>query len=167
MIAEMAEMIDATTVTPPPLLTANEVAQRLSTLRETDAGRGETWEITTQTAERSWYRREDSRYQENPSAAAVVALSQAVADMDIFALTRTVRCPLLFIGAIEPAATTSGEAPDLMQRWREGVRLTFEQLARERPNVSWRGVAGDHMLVPRQATAVADVVLNFLGQEQR
>ncbi|HEU4324576.1 MAG TPA: alpha/beta hydrolase [Roseiflexaceae bacterium] len=162
MIAQMAAALAPGAAIPAaPLLSVEELAQRLSAQREATARRGESWQVTGPTAERAWYRREDGRYEENPSEAAVAALSQAVAGIDIFALTRRARCPLLFIGAVDPAAQ-SGEGADLMQRWRAGVRLAFEQIGRERPEVAWRGLSGDHMLVPYQAAAVANALLEFL-----
>jgi pimeloyl-ACP methyl ester carboxylesterase len=166
MIAEMAEILVPVTAASPMVYAAHEVADRLATLHAQTVERAGSWELTRPTAARSWYRLESGFYQENPSSAAVAALSAAVVEIDIFALTRAVRCPLLFVGAIDPAASRNDHAaaPDLMQLWRHGVQLTIEQIGREHPNVAWRGVAGDHMLVPNQAAAVAEVVLRFTSR---
>lgn len=165
MIAQMAEVIASTTAAPPAIVSAAEVAQQLSSMRKATIQREQSWDIVGPTAERAWYRWSDGRYQENPSPLAIAALSQAVAQLDIFALTRRVRCPLLFLEAIEPQPTSRGGdgATDLMQTWREGVRLAIEQIAQDHPNVAWRGLQGDHMLVPNQAAAVADALLRFIG----
>ena len=167
MIAQMAETIAPATAPASLLLSREEVAQRLSTLRQATVQRGESWEVIGPTAERSWYRWGDGRYQENPSSLALAALSQAVLDIDIFALTRSVRCPLLFIGAIDPLApsTDTDGAIDLMQIWRSGVQLAIEQIACEQPNVAWRGVVGDHILVPHQAAVLTEVLLQFMNSD--
>jgi pimeloyl-ACP methyl ester carboxylesterase len=72
------------------------------------------------------------------------ALAAAVLGCDVFALTATVHCPLLFIAAQEPEA---GDPPDemsaLMQLWRGGSRRNLRAWRRGTPIPAGR---------PRRAT---------------
>lgn len=167
MITQMAEAVNLAAATPPILLSAAEVTQRLATVRAQTIHRGDSWAVLGPTAARSWFQRADGQYQDNPSSVAIAALSQAVLDIDIFALTRQVTCPLLFVEAIDPSTplTDSTGAVDLMQVWRGGVHLAFEQIAHEHPNVVWQGMVGDHMLVPHQAALLIEVLLHFIHED--
>jgi hypothetical protein len=136
----------------------------VDTQRTQAVQRGEDWTVLGPTVERAWFQRPDGHYEENPSPLAIAALSQAMLDIDIFALTRAVTCPLLFIEAIEPAGPVHdpSSAVDLMQAWRDGVQLAFKRIAAEHPQIAWHGIVGDHMLVPHQAAQLTNVVLHFM-----
>jgi pimeloyl-ACP methyl ester carboxylesterase len=91
------------------------------------------------------------------------ALAAAVLGCDVFALTATVHCPLLFIAAQEPEA---GDPPDemsaIMQLWRGGVAAEFARLAERQPNIGWATAPGDHLSILAATTALADHLVHFL-----
>jgi pimeloyl-ACP methyl ester carboxylesterase len=165
VIEAMASAVVPTSAGTAALLNRAAVDQRLAALRAQAEQRGQDWSIVGPGAERSFFRTPDGRYQENPSAVAQAALAAAVLDVDIFAMTRSVRCPLLFIGATGRAGigTNGDQLSEVMDIWRGGVQLEFEQITHERPNVRWSGLAGDHMLVLHAAEPLTDSVLRFTG----
>lgn len=96
------------------------------------------------------------------------ALARAVLGCDIFAVTQTVQCLLLFIAAQEPAPTS--EADDMtvtMHLWRMAVQAEFARLAARQPNIQWRGVSGDHLSILHATAPLADHLSRFMDSLPR
>ena len=102
------------------------------------------------------------------------ALAAAVLGCDVFALTATVCCPLLFIAAQEQATEeeatqeqATGDPPDemseIMQLWRGGVAAEFARLAERQPNIGWATAPGDHLSILDATETLADHLSRFLG----
>ncbi|GCE28106.1 hypothetical protein KDA_35900 [Dictyobacter alpinus] len=162
LIEAMADPARPAEDLPPTYLHQADVEAKVATVR---AQEGHDVSFAVSFTERSFFRYPDGRYQDNPSAIALAALSDAIVDFDIFAVTHQVRCPLLFIGAGEQSGEAPGgdEMAESMYLWRKGVQMEFESLSQNYPNIHWASVPGDHMFILHESVPHREPILHFTG----
>lgn len=162
MIEMMIEAAAVPAPSEPILLTADKVEARIMAARvaaqrhEQDEARASAFTA------RAFFQHPDGSYEENPSAVAQSAFSHALIGYDLFALIRTVRCPLLYIAAMDASPPTAhDDFAYTMYLWRDAIQADFAAISQPQPNVLYKSIVGDHMLIPNAAAAVVDLLLAF------
>jgi pimeloyl-ACP methyl ester carboxylesterase len=86
-------------------------------------------------------------------------------DVDMFAVYRDIRCPLLLVNAVEPPGGSTGGPPwiaDLISAFRNGQTRDLRALEASQANVRLETVRGTHGLLFEQVEPIAEMVLEFL-----
>lgn len=94
------------------------------------------------------------------------AIYDGLDQVDMFAIYREVRCPLLLVNAEPPDAGTASGPPwisKLMEAFRKGQSRDLAALAAVQANIDFQTLEGSHGLVFEQPAKIAEMTLDFLG----
>lgn len=108
----------------------------------------------------------DGKFRLRPTAEQTRDLLALVESLDLFAVYRRVRCPLLVYNATRVEAPQRDGVPEWLgphiQAFRAGLSRDLEALAAERPNVSLLEVDATHALPLEQPAEVARQISDFV-----
>lgn len=117
------------------------------------------WRGARRTGEGTWLRPDPGG-----AGAEIMALGLG---LDMLALSREVRCPLLVVSASElPSGVPSEFLSRGLKAQRAGLARDLGELSDTQPNVRLATVTATHNLIWERPQDVADAILDFLGEPQ-
>ncbi|WP_411080933.1 alpha/beta fold hydrolase [Streptomyces sp. cmx-18-6] len=108
----------------------------------------------------------DGGWQLLPERPGAVEMLDAMDGLDVFALFRRVRCPLLLVRAQDRVGPTPGLEwlEDLLDAYGQGLGRDLGELAARRPNVTVESVAATHAMLLQAPERVAGLVGDFIDR---
>lgn len=93
-------------------------------------------------------------------------MQEAMAGIDLFALYRRVRRPLMIARALRPNPSTPGLpwVDELMAAYVKGLHADLDELARTQPWVEVAGVEATHAMLLERPREVAELVAGFVAR---
>ncbi|MFJ1593274.1 alpha/beta fold hydrolase [Kitasatospora albolonga] len=101
-----------------------------------------------------------------PELPGAVEMLDAMDGLDLFAVLRRVRCPLLLVRAQDPPGPVPGLEwlEDMLDAYGKGLARDLAELAARQPNVTVEGVAAGHAMLLQAPERVAGLVVDFIGR---
>ncbi|MEU9980907.1 alpha/beta hydrolase [Streptomyces sp. NPDC050856] len=159
-LAQLRELAQAAAVR---VLPAGGLADLLAEQRKTSDQLGIPYERLEASARRAVRERPDGRLELRPEREHALEMLAAIDALDVFALFRAVRQPLLLGRALRPVPPIPGMDwfGGLMAAYSRGLARDLAELAAGRSTVTVAGIDGTHAMLLENPRAVADAVLAF------